>query len=406
MDRPDVVVLGGGVSGLAFAFKAAGAGRKVLVVEREAGRVGGCLHSHRLGDGYWFELGAHTTYNSYGGLLAMIEATGFQGKLLQRGPARARFGLKRGDRWLWLSPPKVLLQLSWLELITRAPFGLLRGKQGKTVEAYYAGLLGPRNFREILSPFFAAVPSQSADAFPVDGPGCLFKKRPRREEFPRSFGIQGGLQALCEAVAALPGITVAGGVEARRVAPTAGGFAVELTDGRTLEAAGCALATPAPVTAALVERDWPRLAGALRKIGTSTVETLAVVLPREKAKVPEVAFLVGGDADPFFSAVTRDTFSDARWRAFAFHFKEGRASRDEKLRIAAESLGVVPGDFAEVVEARRTLPAPRLGHGQILAEIDAVLAGQQLAVTGNYFVGLAIEDCIQRSFTEWARVGG
>lgn len=405
MDRPDVIVLGAGVSGLSFAFQAAKAGRKVLVVEREAGRVGGCFHSHRLGDGYWFELGAHTTYNSYGGLLTLVEATGLAGRLLERGPARARFGLRRGAEWLWLSPPKVLLQLGWLEVLLHAPAGVFAGKQGKTMAAYYSGLLGPKNFREILSPFFAAVPSQSADGFPADGPGSLFKKRPRREEYPRSFGIQGGLQGLCEAVAALPGISVLGGVEARRVSRTGAGFAVELSDGRTLEAPRCAVATPAGAAAELVARDWPRLGAAIRRIGSSTLETLGVVVPREKVRIPEVAFLVGAD-DLFYSAVTRDTFPDARWRGFAFHFKEGRAGPEEKRRLAAERLGVTPSDFVEGVEARRTLPAPRLGHAAIVEEIDAALSGERLAVTGNFFAGLAIEDCIQRSFSEWGRVGG
>lgn len=405
MERPDVIVLGAGVSGLSFAFRAAKAGRKVLVVEREAGRVGGCLHSHRLGDGYWFELGAHTTYNSYGGFVEMAEATGLLGKLLERGRARARFGLGRGGKWLWLTPPRILRQLSWLEAALHLPFGLLGGKEGKTVAAYFSALIGPRNFQRILSPFLAAVPSQSADGFPVQGPGSLFKKRPRREDLPRSFGIQGGLQSLCEAVAALPGIEVLGGVEARRVSRAGAGFAVELSDGRTIEAASCAVATPVGVAAALVERDWPKVAAALRKIGTSSLETLGVVLPREKTTLPEVAFLVAAE-DVFYSAVTRDTFPDARWRAFAFHFKDGLTTREQKLLRAAETLGVSPSDFAEVAEARRTLPAPALPHGRVVEEIAAALAGEKLALTGNYFDGLAIEDCVQRSFQEWKRVAG
>jgi UDP-galactopyranose mutase len=405
MDRPDVIVLGGGVSGLAYAFKAARAGRKVLLVEREAERVGGCLHTHRLADGYWFELGAHTTYNSYGGLLEMAEAAGLLGKLIERGPARGRFGLGRAGEWRWLTPPKLLGQLNWLEAAVHLPAGLFAGKAGKSVAQYFGGLVGPRNFRRILSPFLAAVPSQNADGFPAEGPGSLFKKRPRRKDLPRSFGIQGGLQTLCEAVAALPGITLLRGVEARRVSRAGAGFAVELADGRTLEAAGCAVATPAPVAAALVERDFPRVAGALRRIGTSSVETLGVAVAREKVKVPEVAFLFAAE-DVFYSAVTRDTFPDARWRGFAFHFRDGTTTREQKLLRAAETLGVAPADLVEKVEVRRVLPAPSLQHAGIVAELAGALSGERLALTGNFFDGLAIEDCVQRSFSEWARVGG
>jgi UDP-galactopyranose mutase len=71
MARPDAIVVGGGVSGLAFAFHAAAAGRRVLLVEA-APRLGGCLDSRRLDGGFWFEMGAHTCYNSYGALLELV----------------------------------------------------------------------------------------------------------------------------------------------------------------------------------------------------------------------------------------------------------------------------------------------------------------------------------------------
>ena len=50
------------------------------------------------------------------------------------------------------------------------------------------------------------------------------------------------------------------------------------------------------------------------------------------------------------------------------------------------------------------LPSPVLGHDRVVAELDRMLAGQRLALTGNYFEGLAIEDCVQRSRAEWARI--
>lgn len=95
----------------------------------------------------------------------------------------------------------------------------------------------------------------------------------------------------------MPGVRVQGGAEARGLRRAGDGFAIGLSDGRTIEAPICALATPAPEAAALVERDWPAVAGALRRIGTSTTETLGVVLPRERPVPPKVAFLVATD-DP------------------------------------------------------------------------------------------------------------
>ncbi len=401
MATSDLIVVGGGISGLALAWKAAQSGKTVLVLERER-RVGGCIHSHRRPDGFWFEMGAHTTYNSYGAFLDVVVGAGVAGKIVQRGPARASFGLLRDGDIRFLTPPKVLFQLSWLEAAVHLPAGLLRGKAGETVYSYYSRLIGRRNYDRVLSAFFAAVPSQKADGFPIEGPGSLFKKRPRRSEFPRSFGIQGGLQTVCDAAATVPGITVETGVTAARVARKGSGFAVHTVDGRTLEASLAAVAAPADQAAAMLRDDFHELSSAISRVKTVTVESIGVVLPRARCWMPECAFVVPVD-DVFFSAVTRDPFPDPERRAFAFHFRPG-VPREEKLRRTAEVLRVSPGDLGDPVEQRLTLPSPALGHAGIVRDVDACLAGGKLAVTGNYFAGLAIEDCVLRSNAEWARI--
>ena len=227
MSNPEIVVIGAGISGLSFAWKAAQSGRNVLVLEQQH-KIGGCIYSYRYDDGFWYELGAHTVYNSYSGLLDIVVEAGLSDKLVRRGPARAHFGLLQNDEIDWLTPPKVLLRLNWLSVALNAPVGFFRSKLGRTVEQYYSGILGSGNFRKVLSPFFAAVPSQCADAFPVEGPGSLFKKRSRREEFPRSFGFHGGLQTVCDAVAAHPNIKIRTKTCVSSLLPSAGAFEIKL----------------------------------------------------------------------------------------------------------------------------------------------------------------------------------
>jgi UDP-galactopyranose mutase len=401
--KTDVVVVGAGVSGLSFAWKAASAGRNVTVLEREQ-RIGGCFHSHRTPDGYWFEMGAHTCYNSYGGFLDMAAGTGVTGKLVERGPARKVFGLLRNGEYLWLTPPKILLQLSWLEAALHFPFNVLRKKDGETVYSYYSKLLGRRNYDRLFSPFFAAVPSQKADGFPLTGPGSLFKKRPRRAEFVRSFGFQGGIQSVLDGAAAAPGVTVEKGVAVAKVKRAGPGFVVTAADGRTWEAGVVAVGATVDQAVELVREDFHELANVISRVNRVVVESVGVVLPRERCWMPEAAFLVPVD-DVFHSAVTRDPFPDPARRAFAFHFKPG-LSRDDRLKRMSEVLKVPRGELSQVVEQRLTLPSPALGHDRIVADVDRCLAGGKLAVTGNYFAGLAVEDCVIRSFEEWARVAG
>jgi UDP-galactopyranose mutase len=349
-------------------------------------------------------MGAHTAYNSYGSFLDIAVSSGVAGKIVQRGPVRSHFGLLRDGEYRWLTPLKILVQLNWLEAAVHFPRGFFLEKRGQTVYSYYSKLIGRRNYDRILSPFFAAVPSQKADGFPMEGPGSLFKARPRRKEFVRSFGFAGGLQLVCDAAARARGVQVETGARATRLARAGSGYTVTTADGRTFEAPVVAVASPVDAAAALLDGDFHEVATAIRGVKTVEVDSMGVVLPREKCWMPDCAFLVPVD-DLFFSAVTRDPFPDSKQRAFAFHFRGG-VPRAERLARIAEVLKVPAAELGEVVEKHLVLPSPALGHGEIVAAIDRGLQGSKLAVTGNYFAGLAIEDCVLRSGEEWKRVSG
>lgn len=402
MERTEVIVVGGGISGIAFAWKAAQAGRSVLLLEGGT-RTGGCFHSHRAPDGYWYELGAHTTYNSYGGFLEIAAGSGAAAQLVQRGPARAHFGYLRDGAYAWMTPPKLLTRFNWLEIALHGPIGILRGKRGRTMAQYYGGLLGPGNYARWLKPFLAAVPSQDADEFPAEGPGSLFKKRPRAEQYPRSFGFAGGLQTVCDLALRVPGIRVETGAQVARLAPAADGFVATTADGRSFAAPVAAVAAPIDAAAAILAADFPELGRALAPVKTVAVESLGVTLPRARCWMPECAFVIPS-ADLFHSAVTRDPFPDPERRSFTFHFRGG-VPRGDQLRRMAEVLRCAVDELGEPQARRAILPSPVLGHDRVVADLDRALAGRRLALTGNYFQGLAIEDCVQRSFAEFQRVG-
>jgi len=398
MGTHDAIVIGGGVSGATLAFHAARAGRRVLWVEK-AERLGGCLRTVRTPAGFWFELGAHTCYNSYGALLEVLEGLGLLGELQARGKPHMRF--LDGDRLVPGSNLGALLRLfdKW-ELLKSLPRLFGARQAGETVYSYYSRLVGRGNYGRVLGPVLSAVPSQSADAFPAD---MLFKKRPRRKDVLRSFTLRRGLASIPEAVGTLPGVEVRLGVEAVRLEQEGGAFRLQLSSGERAEAPLLGLAVTPAAAALLLREVAPEASALASRVREVVVDTLGFAVPAAKLRhLPPATFLIPLD-DLFHSVVTRDPVPDPEWRGFAFHFRPG-LEPEERLRRAAAVLGLGPGDLTAVSERRTVLPSPVLGHQRLVAELDGALAGSRLALTGNWFAGLSLEDCAQRSRSEWARV--
>jgi protoporphyrinogen/coproporphyrinogen III oxidase len=399
VSKNDVVVVGGGLSGLGFAFHAGRAGRAVRVIE-EAARVGGCLDTRTSRDGFWIELGAHTCYNSYGATVEILAGLGLLDELQPRGKPVLRF--LDGDTIL---PGKnlgaLLRRMSLWELARSLPRLIGASPSGRSVEDYYGRIVGAKNYRRVLGPMLSAVPSQSADAFPAD---MLFKKRRRRKDVIRSFTLKGGLGVLGKRLGEQPGVTVTTGRAATALERAGAGYVVTLDGGERLTAEIVAIATPPRTAARLLAGVIPEAAGRIGGILEATVESVGVVVRADKvAAVPYSTFLIPRD-DIFYSVVTRDVVPDPSWRGFVFHFRPGHAE-EEKLARAVALLGVTRADLADVAERRTVLPSPVRGHHELIAGLDAALAGGRLAVTGNWFAGLAIEDCALRTRDEWQRVG-
>ena len=397
MSQHDVLVIGGGISGASFAFHAARAGRRVLVVERDE-RVGGCLHSERTASGFWYELGAHTCYNSYGGLLEVLEGCDLLGELQPRGKPVLRF--LDGER---VVPGKnlglLMRRFRKLELLRALPLWIGASQEGESVRSYYSRLVGPRNYEQVLGPMLSAVPSQPADDFPAD---MLFKKRARREDVMRSYTLPGGLRTAVEAVLRRPGIEVLTGRAVTALARAGGGFAATLDDGERLEARKVALAVPPGVVAELLREVAPevaRRAGAIRQV---EVQSLGFAVRADRVSAPYATFFIPL-GDTFHSIVTRDVVPDPERRGFTFHFRPDQ-TREQRLARVREVLGVVEGDMEGMAERRTTLPSPVRGHAEVVAALDRALTGESVAVTGNWFAGLSIEDCVLRSRAEWSRL--
>lgn len=392
----DLLIIGAGISGLSVAHYAVQAGLNALVLEQNH-RVGGCLHSHRFTGafaGFWLELGAHSCFNSYGNLLAILESA----RALDRLQARAKVQFRLFADGTVRTIPS---QLSISELL-QAPFRLIGWqKSGRSVAEYFGRIVGPRNYAAVFGPAFDAVICQPAGLFPAD---CLFRSRRRHKNIPRGFTFSDGLQTVADVLATQPGIRIERGRAAREIRRVGEEFVVR-TDQCDYSARHLCVATPVEIAARLLRAELPALADRLAEIRTAAVETVGVALPTAQLSLPPLAGLIGRN-EAFYSAVTRDTVPNSAYRGFTFHFRPGLLDEEKRITRIAEVLGISHGSLGaeNVVSKLNQLPALRVGHDGLIRAVDDLLAKSRLALTGNYFTGVAIEDCVTRSRAEFARL--
>jgi|SRR5208283_2783218 len=393
MSTHEVIVIGAGISGLSFAHYCGRAGLRTLVIEKDV-HAGGSLHSHRFedSDGFWLELGAHTCYNSYRNLLGIIENCGLLNQLVPR--EKVPFKMLVGNRI-----KSIPSQLNFLELLLSAPRLFSLRQEGNSVESYYSRIVGRKNFERVIGPAMNAVISQKSNDFPAD---MLFKKRVRRKDIIKKFTLSGGVRTIAGAVAMQKNIEIMNGKKVCAITCDSGHFRID-ADGSIYETDTLALATPASAAAELLQEPFPRVSEKLSQIKVEAVESAGTVINKELVSIPPVAGLIPS-SDSFYSVVTRDTVRHDKYRGFTFHFKPGLVSREDKLKRISAVLGVEQGQLGPLVEKKNFVPSLKVGHNALVVEIEQSISGSRLFLTGNYFNGMAIEDCVTRSLNEFMRL--
>ena len=393
----DHLIIGAGISGLGMAHHSLRRGLSTLVLEADP-RVGGCINSRCFPDcdGFWVEGGSHTCFNSYGHLLDLLDDLGLGDRLVAK--ARLRYAL-----WREGARRSLLAAIHPLELLGSLPRLVTGRKAGRRVAEFYGAGLGRGNYRDLFGPAFCAVLCQEADDFPAE---LLFRRKPRRKEVVRSFTFPDGLSEIPRALASEPGLEVHTGQVVTALAAEGSGFRARTAAGEEWTSAYLTLAVPPDRAAALLAGLSETLASEVGAIGVREVESLACVVAREAIpSLPPLAGLIAVD-EAFYSMVSRDYLTDSRYRGFSFHFRPGALPPEAQAERAAAALGLRPEALAATQRIGNRLPALRVDQGERVARLDAALAGQRLALVGNWFYGVSIEDCLTRVQREQQRLFG
>lgn len=392
----DHIVIGAGISGLGAAHFSARRGLSTLVLEA-SDRVGGCLNSPHFAalDNFWVEAGGHTCFNSYGNLLTILDDLG----LTAQAQAKVKVGY---SLWKGGKRRSIVSALHIFEALRSIPRLFTAPKDGRSVADYYGSVLGQRNYRDLLRHAFAAVICQPADDYPTE---ALFRRKPRRKDMIKAFTFAEGLATIAEAIAAQPAIAVRTSQRISGIVSDGDGFRVEIENGDTLRCGHLTLAVPPDIAASLLPAGFETAQMLVKNIGMAEIETLVLVFRAADVALKPLAGLIAVD-DAFYSAVSRDFLPDDRYRGFAFHFRPGVLCEEAQIEHACAVLNVSPQRIAAHTQIHNRLPALRFGHVDVVQQLDAALAGKRLALTGNWFFGVSIEDALTRSQAEVTRLFG
>jgi len=449
MSQPqvDVAVVGGGIAGLAAAWRAYAAGQRVVLFE--AGRsVGGKMRSE-IRDGYLVEHGPNSFMGSATSLWSLIDEVGLAGDVVAARPPADRFVYRDRRARKLPTDPKTLLTGDYMS--TGAKLRLLAepavagdARPEDTVWDFACRRIGEEAARYLIAPFVSGVYAGdprmlgARDAFPKmwqweheSGSltlGALLAHEPpdptTQDTSPRPRGmysLRGGLGALPLAIArALPQGSV------RLHAPIAALRRVDdhwqvcphptLSHGEAaVTARHVVLAAPAHATAELVAPLDPHAAALLGDVFHVRVAVvhLGGADPHGAAPAGFGVLIPPGEGLRtlgvlFPSSIFAGRAPDGHWLHTGFL---GGANDPEAVDLPDETLTslvaaaqaaafdlngprALEPTFATVVRWREAIPQYRVGHRQAMAAAIEALAHRHpgLWLAGSHLAGISMAD--------------
>ncbi len=385
----DIVVIGAGISGLTFANELACKGKKVLVVEEKA-TIGGCLHTHYHTDKTaWVELGAHTFYNKYIGLIGVLERLGLQNDIVAREKIPMRIFTNKMHK-IFSKVDKMELFLSCWQLFTLS-------KKDKDVKQYYGKIVGKNNYKRVFHRLFNAVAVQYADKFSAEY--FLKSRKIRNKNYPKSFLLKKGMSSFIQALADNENITIRTNFKVEKCVKTDGYFEIQNQNNETITAKDICFAATAAVNGALLKDINEELSRLLLNFPIQKIESKAVFMQKDKAKIEPMTFAIPLHGK-CFSMVTRDIFPHSTHRGFSFHFEQDTTTKQQFVDVV---LGADNQEIEQGSSALHQIPRLNVGHDNRMQQIKKLAQATGIYLVGNYFNGLSLEDCVERALEEAKR---
>ncbi len=384
----DIAIVGAGISGLTMAFKIAQSGKKVLLLEAKD-KAGGCLNTLYGDDGFWVEMGAHTFYSSYINTIDLIKSIALEADIIAREKLSMKLFTDKHE--------KLFAPISKLSLIANVPKLFVSKRDGKTVKEYFSNVLGKKNYDKVFTRMFSAVIVQNADNFSAEY--FLKRRKTKSKNHPKSFILKNGMSSIVKAILAHENIDIAYNAKANSLEHSKG-FSIGTEDGNSYSVKDLAFASSPAQLVNLVEGLNPELADLLNEFPIQNLESTALILDKDKPGIEPLTFVIPLQG-ACYSMVTRDVLANEKYRGFACHFQKDDISNREQEATMAKLLGV--DKIPQTVKANHTLPLIKIGHKERMSSIIYQAEKMGIYITGNFFNGLSLEDCVERSTQEALR---
>jgi oxygen-dependent protoporphyrinogen oxidase len=442
-----VVVVGGGISGLAAALELLDAGLDVTLLEASE-RLGGPIFTERR-DGFIIDAGPDSFLSSKPGGLALAARLALSSRIVNTSQDGGGTFIVHEGRMEPLPEGITMLVPTQFRQILKSPLLDARGKarlladylvparrgdRDEPVASFMRRRVGRQAFERLAEPLLSGIYAGDATRL------SILSTFPRLREAERRHGglIRAGLAArrratqvpdsphtpfvsfdlglgtLVDAAAeALDAADVRTRASVTGIAPRASGFEVSIEDGTQIEADALVIATPAYAAAAMLGAVSAELAAELREIPYVSSATASMAYrERDVARRSSGRGFVVPRVEGF--DLTAVTWSS---RKFAGRAPEGRvllrgfvgrAGNEEPaflpdervIEIVRRDLAAITGLTAEPLFARvyrwqNAMPQYHVGHRERLWRIEAALANlPRLALVGAAYHGVGIPDCI------------
>ncbi len=444
---PKILVIGGGISGLACAWRLKQLGQPVLLLERSS-RFGGLIDTIDQ-DGFRFDIGPQS-FTDTPGLSELIDELSLGGELLRADPRAPRYILKH-KRLVPapLAPPQLLLTpllgtQTKLRILSE-PFRRTRPPgRDESVGAFVRRKFGDDLLENLVAPFVSGVwagdPEKLslASAFPTVRQfeesygsvirGQMKQRRKAGAKRPSLCNFRGGLKTLVGALVHRLGDSVMPGAEIASIRRSpevnAHGFEVSYKIGgvtQSVRITAVVLATPAEETGRLLNAIAPGFGGLLGRIEYASVAQVSSGYGLEQINywnaekgLEGFGFLVPrSEGLRLLGTVWNSAlFSERAPRGMATFtsFLGGTSDPEivsqspEQIAATAESelssvLGITGDPAAQRVSVwQRALPQYNIGHqGLTLALRELAARNPGTFLAGNYVAGPSIGACVENA---------